>query len=115
MRGGVLAAAVGEDVGWRIVGTVLVGIGVVLGGWPGDDVGAVVRARASILAEVELERLNLSLGCLSPEPGALGGPHYQREPPPSPHSPGLWGYLLALARSLGPGLQCHSGVSHSPL
>lgn len=32
---------------------------VVLGGWPGDDVGAVVRARASILAEVELERLNL--------------------------------------------------------
>lgn len=26
---------------------------------PGDDVGAVVRARASILAEVELERLNL--------------------------------------------------------
>lgn len=36
-----------------------VGSVVVLGGWPGDDVGAVVRARASILAEVELERLNL--------------------------------------------------------
>ncbi len=30
------------------VGTVVV----ILGGWPGDDVGAVVRARASILAEV---------------------------------------------------------------
>lgn len=36
-----------------------VGSVVVLGGWPGDDVGAVVRARASILAEVELETLNL--------------------------------------------------------
>ena len=35
------------------------GTAVVLGGGPGDDVGAVVRARASILAEVELERLNL--------------------------------------------------------
>lgn len=32
---------------------------VVLGGRPGDDVGAVVRARASILAEVELDKLNL--------------------------------------------------------
>lgn len=32
---------------------------VVLGGWPGDDVGAMVRARASFLAEVELEKLNL--------------------------------------------------------
>lgn len=31
----------------------------VLEGCPGDDVGAMVRARASILAEVELERLNL--------------------------------------------------------
>lgn len=39
--------------------SVWVGTVVVLGGWPGDDVGAVVRARASILAEVELERLNL--------------------------------------------------------
>lgn len=39
-----------------------VGSVVVLGGRPGDDVGAVVRARASILAEVELETLNLSLG-----------------------------------------------------
>ena len=36
-----------------------VGSVVVLGGRPGDDVGAVVRARASILAEVELETLNL--------------------------------------------------------
>lgn len=36
-----------------------VGSVVILGGWPGDDVGAVVRARASILAEVELETLNL--------------------------------------------------------
>lgn len=35
------------------------GAAVVLGGRPGDDVGAVVRARASVLAEVELERLNL--------------------------------------------------------
>lgn len=34
-------------------------VGTVLGGCPGDDVSAVVRARASILAEVELERLNL--------------------------------------------------------
>lgn len=32
---------------------------VVLEGCPGDDVSAMVRARASILAEVELERLNL--------------------------------------------------------
>lgn len=36
-----------------------VGAVVVLGGRPGDDVGAVVRARASVLAEVDLERLNL--------------------------------------------------------
>lgn len=36
-----------------------VGSVAVLEGCPGDDVGAVVRARASILAEVELERLNL--------------------------------------------------------
>lgn len=43
----------------RTGGSVWVGTVVVLGGWPGDDVGAVVRARASILAEVELERLNL--------------------------------------------------------
>lgn len=43
----------------RIGGDVWVGTVVVLGGGPGDDVGAVVRARASILAEVELERLNL--------------------------------------------------------
>lgn len=35
------------------------GAAVVLGGRPGDDVGAVVRARASVLAVVELERLNL--------------------------------------------------------
>lgn len=37
------------------------GAAVVNGGRPGDDVGAVVRAGASVLAEVELERLNLSL------------------------------------------------------
>lgn len=43
----------------RTGGTVWAGTAVVLGGRPGDDVGAVVRARASILAEVELERLNL--------------------------------------------------------
>lgn len=36
---------------------------VVLGVWPGDDVGAVVRARESVLAEVELERLNLQQKC----------------------------------------------------
>ncbi|MEQ2218806.1 hypothetical protein XENOCAPTIV_008409 [Xenoophorus captivus] len=34
-------------------------VAVVPGGWPDDDVSAVVRARASILAEVELGRLNL--------------------------------------------------------
>lgn len=44
---------VGEQ--WR---GILVGA-VALVGWPGDDVGAMVRARAGILAEVELERLNL--------------------------------------------------------
>lgn len=43
----------------RIGESMWVGTVVVLVGWPGDDVGAVVRARASILAEVELERLNL--------------------------------------------------------
>lgn len=90
----------------RIGGTVWVGA-VVLGGRPGDDVGAVVRARASILAEVELERLNLSLGCLSPE--LLGGPHY---PHPSAHSPGP---QPAPAQGLGPGPGCHSGESQSPL
>lgn len=46
--------------GWRIWAGVgggeRVGAAVVLGGRPGDDVGAVVRARASVLAEVELER-----------------------------------------------------------
>lgn len=47
---------VGEQ--WR---GVVVGA-VALVGWPGDDVSAVVRARAGVLAEVELERLNLSLG-----------------------------------------------------
>lgn len=36
----------------------------VLKGGPGDDVSAVVRARASFLAEVELERLNLQQKCL---------------------------------------------------
>lgn len=90
-------------------------VGAVLGGCPGDDVSAVVRARASILAEVELERLNLSLGCLTLEPGAPGGPHYHREPPPSAHSHGQQRPLPALARSRGPGLRCHSGESHSPL
>ncbi|KAK5849998.1 hypothetical protein PBY51_014287 [Eleginops maclovinus] len=46
---------------WRMGGTMRVGSVVVLGGGgrPGDDVGSVVRARASILAEVELETLNL--------------------------------------------------------
>lgn len=92
-----------------------VGTVVVLGGWPGDDVGAMVRARASILAEVELERLNLSLGCMNPEPGAPGGPHYHREPPPSAHSPGLQGSLPAPAQSLGLGPRCHSEESRSPL
>lgn len=29
------------------------------GGWPGDDVSAVVRAKASVPEEVELETLNL--------------------------------------------------------
>lgn len=43
----------------RMGGGVRVGTAVVLGGRPGDDVSAVVRARASVLAEVELERLNL--------------------------------------------------------
>lgn len=43
----------------RIWESVWVGTVVVLVGRQGDDVGAVVRARASILAEVELERLNL--------------------------------------------------------
>lgn len=90
-------------------------VGTVLGGCPGDDVSAVVRARASILAEVELERLNLSLGCLTLEPGAPGGPHYHREPPPSAHSHGQQRPLPALARSRGPGPRCHSGESHSPL
>lgn len=42
-----------------MVGGERVGAAVVLGRRPGDNVGAVVRARASVLAEVELERLNL--------------------------------------------------------
>lgn len=57
----------------------------------------------------------LSLGCVSPEPGAPGGPHYDREPRPSAHSSGQRGPQPALARSLGPGQGCHSGGPHSPL
>lgn len=34
-------------------------VGTVVVQGPGDDVGAVVRARVSVLAEVKLERLNL--------------------------------------------------------
>lgn len=57
----------------------------------------------------------LSLGYVSPEPGAPGGPHYHREPPLSAHSPGQRGSLPALARSLRLGPWCRSGESHSPL
>lgn len=42
------------------------------GVWPDDNISAVVRARASILAEVELERLNLQQRGLR-EKGRKGG------------------------------------------
>ncbi len=60
-------------------------------------------------------RTYLSLGCVNPEPGAPGGPHYHREPPPLAHSHGQQGSLPALARSLGLGPRCHPGESHPPL
>lgn len=42
-------------------------------GGAGDDVGAVVRARASLLAEVELEKLNLRQKCWKETGGGRTG------------------------------------------
>lgn len=57
----------------------------------------------------------LSLGYLSPEPGAPAGPHYHREPPLSARWPGQRGTLPALAQGLRPGPRGRSGESHCPL
>lgn len=59
---------------WRTGrGTMWVRAVAALGGWPGNDVGTVVRARVSVLAEVELERLNLQQKRILKKRGERGG------------------------------------------
>lgn len=78
-----------RDTAGRVAVEVLGAVGgAVTRSWPGYDVGAMVRARARVLAEVEFEGLNLFRGCMSPGPaGGPGAPHSHRVAPPSAHSP----------------------------
>lgn len=57
----------------------------------------------------------LSPGCLTLDPGAPQGQHYQKEPLPSAHSLAQRGPQSDMARSLMLGPRFHSGGSRSPL